>query len=54
LKEGQTYFRWCFSDLITARAFMEQFDGKTYKQRPTRTAKSLTHDEASTQNVVLI
>jgi hypothetical protein len=22
------YFRWCFSDLATARAFMEQFDGE--------------------------
>ena len=24
---GQTYFRWCFSDLATARAFRERFDG---------------------------
>jgi hypothetical protein len=22
------YFRWCFSDLVTASAFMEQFGGK--------------------------
>jgi hypothetical protein len=26
IREGQIYFRWCFSDLQTARAFMEQFD----------------------------
>ena len=24
---GQSYFRWCFSDLATARAFCERFDG---------------------------
>jgi hypothetical protein len=24
---GQAYFRWCFSDLATARAFCERFDG---------------------------
>jgi hypothetical protein len=23
LREGQTYYRWCFSDLTTAHAFME-------------------------------
>jgi hypothetical protein len=28
IREGQIYFRWCFSDLETARAFMEQFDGE--------------------------
>jgi hypothetical protein len=26
--ERQIYFRWCFSDLGTADAFMEQFGGK--------------------------
>jgi hypothetical protein len=26
IREGQIYFRWCFSDLETARAFMEQFE----------------------------
>src|SRR5262249_1811482 len=26
--KDQTYFRWCFSDLATARAFMEQFGGE--------------------------
>jgi 3-dehydroquinate dehydratase len=25
---SQIYYRWCFSDLETARAFMEQFDGE--------------------------
>jgi hypothetical protein len=24
---GQAYFRWCFSDLATARTFCERFDG---------------------------
>jgi hypothetical protein len=27
LREGKTYYRWCFSDLATAREFMEQFRG---------------------------
>lgn len=25
VRERQIYFRWCFSDLATARAFTEQF-----------------------------
>ena len=24
---GQTYFRWCFSDLTAARAFLDRFGG---------------------------
>ena len=28
---GQSYYRWCFSDLATARAFIEQFGGAFYK-----------------------
>ena len=28
VKETQVYFRWCFSDSATARAFIEQFGGK--------------------------
>jgi hypothetical protein len=24
---GRAYFRWCFSDLATARAFCERFEG---------------------------
>jgi len=27
VREGQSYFQWCFLDLDTARAFMEQFGG---------------------------
>ena len=27
LREGKTYYRWCFSDLATARDFREQFGG---------------------------
>jgi hypothetical protein len=27
LKEGQSYYRWCFSDLQMAHAFIEQFGG---------------------------
>jgi hypothetical protein len=30
-RDGQTYYRWCFSDLTTARAFVEQFGGVFYK-----------------------
>ena len=30
-REGQSYYRWCFSDLTTARAFAEQFGGAFYK-----------------------
>jgi hypothetical protein len=28
VREGQIFFRWCFSDLATAGAFREQFDGE--------------------------
>ena len=28
VREGQIYFRWCFSDPYTARAFKEQFGGE--------------------------
>jgi hypothetical protein len=28
VKETQVYFRWCFSDPATARAFIEQFGGE--------------------------
>jgi hypothetical protein len=28
---NQTYSRWCFADLETARAFLEQFGGAFYK-----------------------
>ena len=28
VREGKIYFRWCFSDLATARAFIEQFGGE--------------------------
>jgi hypothetical protein len=30
-RDEQRYFRWCFSDLETARAFIEQFGGTFYK-----------------------
>ena len=30
-RDGQSYYRWCFSDLATARAFVEQFGGAFYK-----------------------
>jgi hypothetical protein len=26
-REGETYYRWCFADSATARAFFEQFGG---------------------------
>jgi hypothetical protein len=31
IRDNQTYSRWCFSDLTTARAFLEQFGGAFYK-----------------------
>jgi len=31
MRDNQTYSRWCFSDLPTARAFLEQFGGAFYK-----------------------
>ena len=30
-REGGLYYRWCFLDLETARAFVEQFGGAFYK-----------------------
>jgi hypothetical protein len=30
-RDGKSYYRWCFSDLATARAFVEQFGGAFYK-----------------------
>ena len=27
LRYGETYYRWCFPDLVTALAFVEQFGG---------------------------
>jgi hypothetical protein len=29
--EGKTYYRWCFSDPPTARAFFEQFGGSLHE-----------------------
>jgi hypothetical protein len=31
MRDNQTYSRWCFSDLPTARVFAEQFGGAFYK-----------------------
>ena len=36
LTEGQTHYRWCFSDLLTARAFIEQFGGSLCKPKADR------------------
>jgi hypothetical protein len=30
-RTNQRYYRWCFSDLETARAFIEEFGGAFYK-----------------------
>ena len=27
-RRGKVYYRWCFSDLLIARAFVEQFNGE--------------------------
>jgi hypothetical protein len=34
VREGQIFFRWCFSDLATAGAFMDRFGGEA--PRPER------------------
>ena len=31
VRQGGFYYRWCFSDLSTAGAFVEQFGGEFYK-----------------------
>jgi hypothetical protein len=31
LRYGETYYRWCFPDLMTALAFVEQFGGAFYE-----------------------
>ena len=31
LRNDQRYYRWCFSDLKTARTFVEHFGGAFYK-----------------------
>ena len=31
VKEGHFYYRWCFSDLQMAHAFIEEFDGSLYE-----------------------
>jgi hypothetical protein len=31
VREDQIYFRWCFCDLATARAFIEQFGGEVLR-----------------------
>jgi len=30
---GKDYYRWCFADLMTALAFVEQFGGAFYDQQ---------------------
>ena len=31
VRQDSFYYRWCFSDLLTARAFVEQFGGEFCK-----------------------
>jgi hypothetical protein len=31
VRNGENYYRWCFSDLLIARAFAEQFGGELCK-----------------------
>jgi hypothetical protein len=39
-KENQTYYRWCFSDPATARAFLEQFGGSLVRGDKAMMAKA--------------
>ena len=32
VKDGENYYRWCFSDLSLARAFIDQFGGELCKR----------------------
>jgi hypothetical protein len=41
LRGGEKYYRWCFFDLMTALAFVEQFGGAFYQS-----SKLLMRDEA--------
>jgi len=41
LREGETCYRWCFLDLMTALAFVEQFGGAFYNPE-----QILSRDEA--------
>ena len=36
LKEGQTFYRWCFSNLATTQAFREQFGGEVAQPKRLR------------------
>ncbi len=49
--ERQIYFRWCFSDLNTASAFMEQFGGALLEQpkQPTLASPSQRVGNASSR-----
>ena len=31
VKDGENYYRWCFSDLSLARAFLDRFGGELCK-----------------------
>jgi hypothetical protein len=36
LRGGENYYRWCFPDLMTALAFVEQFGGALSNRPPVR------------------
>jgi len=36
LEKDRMYYRWCFSDLATAQAFMEQFGGEVAQPKRLR------------------
>jgi hypothetical protein len=40
VRQGQVYFRWCFSDLAIARPFMEQFGVEVPQPEPRRRGES--------------
>jgi hypothetical protein len=33
VRQGRIFYRWCFSDLLIARAFVEEFGAKFFKPR---------------------
>jgi hypothetical protein len=44
-RRGRLYYRWCFSDLLIARAFAEEFSGEFCK--PSNSAKLPVSDDPS-------
>jgi hypothetical protein len=49
IRESQPYFRWCFSDLTTARSFIEQFGGTLYTSNRLTASDDHANSQARTR-----